>query len=224
MAADIFTCAIPDGRRVRDDRLVAQVPANICGEFGRRGITSRPVFLQSLERDGIGIAAQLPGKRWRIRAAILRRNGGLVTQRAQLCARTAAHPARGADAALHHRQASGNPAAERRYQQFIEHDTERVDVGACVDVFARRVSLLGTHVAQRVPMIVPTRVYMVPAVSFCESCLGNTEVDNSRHGLAVDLGDEDVRRLEVAMDDGFLVRVLYAFADVDEELHAAGAR
>jgi hypothetical protein len=43
--------------------------------------------------------------------------------------------------------------------------------------------------------------------------LGDAEVDDLGHRLAVLLGDEDVGRLEVAVDDALLVGVLHRLAD-----------
>ena len=222
MAADIFAGAICSARRACADRLVAQVPADVCGEFGGRGVTPRAVLLQGLERDGVGIAAQLPGQRRGIGAAILRRNGGVAAQRAQLCAR--ARRILLAQSAQHFIIGKLlEIQRQRAYQQLIEHDTERVDVGACVDVLARRVGLLRAHVAERADHGAHARVHGFRG-ELLRSRFGHAEVDNARHRLAVDFSDEDVRGLQVAVDDGLLVRVLHAFADLDEELHAAGAR
>ena len=48
--------------------------------------------------------------------------------------------------------------------------------------------------------------------------LGDAEVDHLRHRPAVVQRDQHVRRLEVAVDDPFLVRVLDRVADLDEQL------
>ena len=48
--------------------------------------------------------------------------------------------------------------------------------------------------------------------------LGHAEVDDLRHRLAVVQGDQDVGRLEVAVDDALLMGVLHRLADGDEQL------
>ena len=48
--------------------------------------------------------------------------------------------------------------------------------------------------------------------------LGHAEVDHFRHGVAVVLGNEDVRRLDIAVDDSFLMRVLDRLADRHKKL------
>jgi hypothetical protein len=45
---------------------------------------------------------------------------------------------------------------------------------------------------------------------------GQAEVDDSRHRFPVYFGHQNVRRLQVSMDDGLLVRVLHAFTYEDE--------
>ena len=47
--------------------------------------------------------------------------------------------------------------------------------------------------------------------------LGDAEVDHLGHGPAVVQRDQDVRGLDVAMDDALLVGVLDGLADRDEE-------
>jgi hypothetical protein len=42
--------------------------------------------------------------------------------------------------------------------------------------------------------------------------LGQAKVDDSRRGLAIYIDYQDVRRLQVSMDNRFLVCVLYPFA------------
>ena len=103
-------------------------------------------------------------------------------------------------------------------QQFVKHRTERVDVGADVDVLTDGVCLLGAHVAESSNERADAREHGFSG-ELLRGCLGHAEVDDARHGLAVDLGDQDVRGLEVAVDDSLLVGVLDAFADLDEEFH-----
>ena len=48
--------------------------------------------------------------------------------------------------------------------------------------------------------------------------LGDAEVNHLGHRLAVVQRDQDVRGLEVAMDDALLMRVLHGLADLDEQV------
>ena len=51
---------------------------------------------------------------------------------------------------------------------------------------------------------------------------GNAEVNDLRNRFAVVQGDENVRRLEVAMDDPLLMRVLNGVADMDKKFQSLG--
>jgi hypothetical protein len=48
--------------------------------------------------------------------------------------------------------------------------------------------------------------------------LATPKIDDARHRLAIDFGNQDVRRLQIAMDNGLLVRVLHALAHLHEQL------
>jgi hypothetical protein len=54
--------------------------------------------------------------------------------------------------------------------------------------------------------------------------LGDAEVEHLRHGAPVDLGDEHVGGLEVAVDHAALVRVLHGVGDVEQQPHARSER
>jgi hypothetical protein len=97
-------------------------------------------------------------------------------------------------------------------EQLVEEDAQRVDVGARVHVEAAELRLLGRHVLRRpddLPELGEERLLREPAVRG----LGDPEVDHLRHRLAVVERDEDVRRLQVAVDDALAVRVLDRAAD-----------
>ena len=50
--------------------------------------------------------------------------------------------------------------------------------------------------------------------------LCNAEIDDLRGRLIVLQRDEDVRRLEIAVDDAFLMRVLHALADMQKQIES----
>ena len=50
--------------------------------------------------------------------------------------------------------------------------------------------------------------------------LGDAEVDDLRHRPAVEIRDEQVAGLQVAVDDAFLMRVLNGVADLQEQREA----
>ena len=71
-----------------------------------------------------------------------------------------------------------------------------------------------------VPMIAPNSVKSVRSVSRWPVALATPKSITFGHRLAVVEGDQDVRRLDVAVDDALLVRVLDRLADRDEQLEA----
>ena len=69
-----------------------------------------------------------------------------------------------------------------------------------------------------VPTSMPSSVNSEPSVSGRAIALAIPKSMISRHGPIVVDGDEHVRWLQIAMDDPFLVRVLDAFAELNEQL------
>ncbi len=108
-------------------------------------------------------------------------------------------------------------------QQFVEQHTEAVDVAARIDVEIGDLGLLRARIRRRADERVEAseeRLVREPALRR----LRDAEVDHLRHGHAVVDRDENVRGLDVAVDDPFLVRVLDRVADLDEQLQARGRR
>ena len=104
----------------------------------------------------------------------------------------------------------GGPARE----EFVEHRTHREDVRPRVDGprgVARR--LLGAHVRQRAHQVPPRHAR--EGAGRVEGA-GHAEVEHL--GLAGGVIDDEMRRLEVAVDHGRPVRVLHALARLEEEL------
>ena len=75
-----------------------------------------------------------------------------------------------------------------------------------------------------VPTIAPNCVNSVCSVSRWLDRLGHAEVDHLGHRLAVVERDQDVGRLDVAVDDALLVGVLDRLADRDEQLQPLARR
>src|SRR5262245_42557276 len=69
-----------------------------------------------------------------------------------------------------------------------------------------------------VPTMPPKPVIRVILCQTLSGRLGHAEVDDLRHGPAVVQGDQHVGRLDVAVDDPLLMRVLHRLADRHEQL------
>jgi len=105
-------------------------------------------------------------------------------------------------------------------QQLVENRADRVDVRALIEILAHR--LLGRHVDRRAEDLArlrerqwhrrhPVRAIVGLGLGTRE-IFGEPPVDDD--GLA-EVTDEDIRRLEIAVDDLFAVRVRHRIGDGD---------
>ena len=106
---------------------------------------------------------------------------------------------------------------ERRLpgQALVEDAGERVDVRARVDVVAR--DLLGRDVLERADDVTGSRDAAERAGPLREAEVGEVAVLLARGD-----GDQDVRRLDVAMDEPLLVRCVQGLRDLLEQRDRAG--
>ena len=120
---------------------------------------------------------------------------------------------------LRQRRAAQSLPVERRAsgEEHVEQRAQRIDVGPCVDVQGAELRLLGAHVLERPYEGADFRVHRAIGEPLVQR-LGHAEVDHLRHRLAVLRRDQHVGRLDVAMDDPLLVRVLDRVADRLEQL------
>ncbi len=227
--ADEAASAVDRARRARHHRLARQVAPDVVGELRRRAVAALAVLLDRLEHDPVEIAAQASHQLGRVGRARAGDLGRLPTERGE--AGRGARRLALADEPAHlvGRRAVEGLLRQRAHagEELVEHHAERVDVGAGVDV-AADVGLLRRHVGGRAD---PTADHGVQRAigERLRDRLGDAEVDDLGHRLAVALGDQHVRGLEVAMEDAAPVRVLDAVADLHEELEPlarppAGAR
>src|SRR5262249_28222648 len=101
-------------------------------------------------------------------------------------------------------------------EQFEEQYTERIDVGARVDVGARRFGLFGTHVFRRTDKLVLLGVQRVIRQATCDR-FRYSKVNDLGRSPAIDHRHQYVAGLDVAVNDSFLVCMLHGAADVAEQ-------
>jgi hypothetical protein len=98
-------------------------------------------------------------------------------------------------------------------QQFIEDHTQRVDIATRIQLQRIRQYLLGTHVRQR-----PHELAQIGLAGRLPIAVGHprhTKIQNLRlAGLIY----QDVARLEIAVNQAPLMRMLHGFADLDHQL------
>ena len=102
-------------------------------------------------------------------------------------------------------------------EQFVEQHAEAVDVATRVDVEAAHLHLFRTGIDRRADKGVELREERFVGQPALQS-LGDAEIDDLGHRHAVVQRDEDVRRLEVAMDHALLVRVLHRLTHGHEQV------
>ncbi len=105
----------------------------------------------------------------------------------------------------------------RAGQKLIQQHAQRVDVAPRVDILVVQLGLLGRHVLQRAHHRPETRVHRALGEPLAGR-LGHAEIDDLGDRPAVIGRDQDVRRLDVAVDDPLLVGVLDRLADRQEQL------
>ena len=105
------------------------------------------------------------------------------------------------------------------HQQLVKQDAQRVNIGARVDILTRREGLLRAHILRSSDERSDAREHGVRRQLLGER-LGDSEIDDLRRGMAIQLGDENVGGFQIAVDDGLLMRVLDTFADAHEQLQA----
>ncbi len=139
VAARELAGAVSSGGRDRQHRFVLQVPPNVRSQIGGRTVAARPVLFESLQRDRVQVAAHLFGQRQRLglplasqfcrRGRVLRADLGARLRRVFL----AQPPQEFVKCDF--------SQIERRHtrQQLVKNDTERVDIGARVDILTRRI-------------------------------------------------------------------------------------
>jgi hypothetical protein len=216
---------IAQRRRAGQDRLVAQVALHIAGEVLGGLVAAVTVLLQALHHDPVELAAHQLGQFGRLHVALGR-------DRCQSLARIAQPRARPRWLLLLDQAenlAKGcflEPlAGERRAprQQFVEQHPQREDVAAGIGAQGAHLRLLGRHVLKRADHGAVLRE-QGPLGQLLLGRLGHAEVDHLRHRLAVVEGDHDVGRLDVAVNDPFLVGVLDRLADRHEQLQPLARR
>jgi hypothetical protein len=206
--------------RARGHRLASKMAPDVVGEFPGGFVAMGPLLFEGLHHDAVQIRAQAAGQAARVAAAILGHRG-------QFVGRQAGKPDRGFGWCLLAEQPAkvgviaGQQGAgvEGRLagQQFVEQDSERVHIGAGVDIVAAQLGLFRTHVGRGAEQFVGVgedggvvRVRL--------GGLGDAEVDDLGHGSIVLEGDQNVARLDVAVEHAALVGVMNGVAHLEEKL------
>src|SRR5262245_50419524 len=196
MPSDQLAQLINRAWRSREDGLTGQIPAQIIRKRRRRRVAAVRLLLQRPIDDRFQIA---PERRLRRSPRRLLANS----------------PQR-----LWHRQAIQVIWQSTR-QQLAQQNSERIDITPHVDVVGSPACLLGTHVVQRA-LYLPDSRKTGYALEVIPSDSGEPEVEDL---WLADTGrcfrdDQNIRRLEIAVDDTLLMSVMNGVAHADHQLDA----
>jgi hypothetical protein len=219
MPPDVPGDPVGGARRTCDDRLVAQVAADVRRQLRRGRVAAPPVLLQRLEGDGVEVPPQLASEGPSFGG------GARPPEAADPGTRLRRIHLADLPAELVHATVSQLLGGERERpgQEFVEDDPQRIDVGPGVDVLRPEVRLLRAHVlrsSDECPGLGEQRALGEPL----SDGLRHSEVDDLRLRPVVHLGHQDVRRFEVTVNDRLLVGVLNSVADLAEQLEALNGR
>ncbi len=104
----------------------------------------------------------------------------------------------------------------RPSEQFVQQYAQRIDVAARVDIEARHFRLLGTHVQRRPDHLGEGREQRLLG-ELLVGRFGDAEIDHLGNRPAIVERDQHIRRLDVAVDDPLLVRMLHGMTDLHEQ-------
>ena len=175
----------------------------------RSTVADRPGLDRLAGEEAAQVVGQLAGGRV---AAGRRLGHRLQADRLQVARDLVVEPARRPRLVLQHlQQEHAAVAAERPLagEQLVEDDAEAVDVAAGVDRVRLAAGLLGRHVGRRAEHLAVGRHRRVVGVA-----LGQAEVHEVRLAVGV---EQDVRRLDVAVDDAERVRAAERVGDLGDE-------
>ncbi len=192
---------------------------DVLGQGAGRLVATVAVLLQALHHDPVQLAAEQLAQPPRVTLALDRDGRGALSQRAEPRARAgwlllADDPAHLVVAHL------PQPLpVERRGagQQLVEQHAQGVDVAARVHVQPAQGRLLRGHVQRRADHLGEVREQRLLGQRLAGR-LGDAEIDHLHHRRAVVQRRQHVGRLDVAMDDAFLVGVLHCLAHGNEQL------
>jgi hypothetical protein len=218
--ADELPEPVPAAGPRRRHGLVPQEAAEVLGEGAGGAVAALAVALERLEQHRVEVAGEGVAQRRALGAARPGAGGALHVGEGAVAGARRGHVAGG----LARHEGPPGRVVERAHagEQLVEHHAQRVHVGARVDVGGGARELLGAHVGGRAHRRAGDRGRR--RVGPRRHRLGDPEVDDLAVRLPVDLGHEHVRRLEVAVDDALLVRVLHRAAHLAEERHALAHR
>jgi hypothetical protein len=222
MAADELPGGVRAARRRRPDGLPLEESGDIVAQFACALVAPTAILVERLHHDPVEFAAHDRSELARLAAPPARQPRKALARLAQARARRGRldltdDPLEFAEG----RRAKPLAVEGRRAgEQFIHKDADRIDIGSRIDI-KRSLGLLRTHVFRRADELA-----MLGEERALDDAgarrLGDAEVDDAGEGPSVLRRDENIRRLQVAVDDSLLVGVMDRPTDLHDELETLG--
>ena len=213
--------AIPRARRACENRLVVEMAPEIRREIRDRSVPARPILLERLHRDPVEITSQPAGQLVRIgspaRSHLRGRGAKLRDADARAQRILLPQQPRQLDDPLLMQLLAVERQTSR--EQLVQQHAQSVDVGSRIDIDATRFSLLRAHIPRRADHQAEAGVQGARHERLGDR-LRDAEVDDFRRRPVIPHRNQNVRWLEVAVDDAFLMRVLDTLAHLEEEREA----
>ena len=213
--------AVPRARRAGHHRFVVQVSPDVMRQAVGRLVAAVAFLGKRLHHDPVEFTlyrfAQLP----RLSLAECGRGSSRLRRADPRARRRRVFLANHPENLIH--RGPFQPARFNRgrpRQELIEYYSQGINIGARVDVDGVEAGLFGGHVQRRAQHVTESGEQRVLAQLHAGGRFRHAEVDHLGHRLAVVAFHEDVRRLQVAVDDPLLVRVLNRRADELEQVEA----
>ena len=198
---------------------------HISGQAVGSFVATRAILLERLHHNPVKVPAQQMDKLRRLDAAVFGRRGQIDGKHDAQAGRRA-DGLFFADGSAHFIKAGGQEflLIQRRLasEQLVKQHSQAVDVGPCVDVQATQLRLFRTHVGGGADELLEGREQCLVGQTLAGRGLGHAKIYDLRHRHAIMVGHQNVRRLDVAVNDPLLVRVLDGLANLNEKVQALG--
>ena len=213
VAADELPYTIRPAGGTRQHRAVFQVAQNVGRQVAHRLVAPPAGFLHRPHDDPVEVARQLPAQRGQCRPPPLGdfRGRGAHPRQLGRHARSFLFPD-DAQKLGHARFAQrGGVKRDSARQQFVKHDPEGIHVRGGVHRAGHYVGLFRTHVLGRAHELPHFGEHGGVRPGLVHG-FGDAEIDHLGDGVSVDLRNQYVGGLEIAVDYALLMGVLHGFA------------
>src|SRR5262249_5525960 len=108
-------------------------------------------------------------------------------------------------------------------EDLVKNHPETVNIRPGINIARAKIHLLRTHICKRPKQMVHAGETSIFVHSFRRR-LGNAEINHLGHRNTLNFGNQNIRGLQISMDDSLLMRMVDGTANLDEQLEALTER